>query len=82
MGTPHVATHDRTCAGNPPVVDRKHAAGMSQQVEKRKGGGFHTSCQLLFCASLSGTTPSTALAKKEKRRDITASLAPASVLCF
>lgn len=42
MGTPHVATHDRTCAGNHPVADRKHAAGMSQQVEKGKGGGDST----------------------------------------
>lgn len=39
MGTPHVATHDGTCAGNPPVVDRKHGWNESAGGEGEGGEG-------------------------------------------
>lgn len=71
MGTPHVATHDRTCAGNPPVVDCKHTAGMSQQVEKGKGGGIpHILPASLLCFTFRNNSLHCAR-KKKKKKDVT-----------
>lgn len=68
MGSPHVATHDRTCAGNPPVRSwLTHGWNESAGGQWGLRGEFHTSCQL--SSELSRTTLSNALIKEKKTKN-------------